>query len=248
MGSIFKESEMITNTELQNHFDITADSIIEDIQNNKSSIDDAKHILTVKLDTMLKKQDALDEHIGDLYNMVFRLRHDLSNTESSYLDSFKINGPNSENTNDNNPLDKLDNIYSFIFDNSDGKHGTGKFYRLDANVKYEDNAHEDLTEKMLKIMTDPSVHVISLNVIMTEYNSPNNDEYFWDPLKQEYGRPTMNRAYNGFFYDDNVTGYITNPCLINKKPVKVLSLANPKRLDLETMKIITQCEPENAYK
>lgn len=58
----------------------------------------------------------------------------------------------------------------------------------------------------------------------------------------------MNRAYNGFFYDDNVTGYIINPCLINKKPVKVLSLANPKRLDLETMKIITQCEPENMYK
>ena len=97
-------------------------------------------------------------------------------------------------------------------------------------------------------MTDPSVHVISLDVIITEYNIPNNDEYFGDPLKQEYGRPTMNRAYNGFFYDDNVTGYITNPCLINKKPVKVLSLANPKRLDLETMKIITQCEPENAYK
>lgn len=248
MGSIFKESKMITNRELKNHFDITADSIIEDIQNNKSNIDDAKHILTVKLDTMLKKQDALDEHIGDLYNMIFRLRHDLSNTESSYLDSFKINGPNSESTNDNNPLDKLDNIYSFIFDNSDGKHGTGKFYRIDANVKYEDNAHEDLTEQMLKTMTGPSVQLISLNVIMTEYNSPNNDEYFWDPLKQEYGRPTMNRAYNGFFYDDNVTGYITNPCLINKKPVKVLSLANPKRLDLETMKIITQCEPENAYK
>lgn len=230
---------MITNTELQNHFDITADSIIEDIQNNKSNIDDAKHILTVKLDTMLNKQDELDERIGDLYNMVFRLRHDLSNTESSYLDSFK---------NDNNPLDKLDNIYSFIFDNSDGKHGVGKFYRIDANVKYEDNAHDDLTEQMLKTMTDPSVQLISLNVIMTEYNSPNNDEYFWDPLKQEYGRPTMNRAYNGFFYDDNVTGYITNPCLINKKPVKVLSLANPKRLDLETMKIITQCEPENMYK
>ena len=239
---------MITNTELQNHFDITADSIIEDIQNNKSNIDDAKHILTAKLDTMLKKQDELDERFGDLYNMVFRLRHDLSNTESSYLDSFKINGPNSENTNDNNPLDKLDNIYSFIFDNSDGKHGTGKFYRIDANVKYEDNAHEDLTEQMLKTMTDPSVHAISLDVIITEYNSPNNDEYFWDPLKQEYGRPAMNRAYNGFFYDDNVTGYITNPCLINKKPVKVLSLANPKRLDLETMKIITQCEPENTYK
>lgn len=248
MGSIFKESEMITNTELQNHFDITADSIIEDIQNNKSNIDDAKHILTVKLDTMLKKQDALDERFGDLYNMMFRLRHDLSNTESSYLDSFKINDPNSESMNDNNPLDKLDNIYSFIFDNSDGKHGKGKFYRIDANVKYEDNAHEDLTEKMLKTMADPSVHVISLDAIMTEYNSPNNDRYFWDPLKQEYGRPTMNRAYNGFFYDDNVTGYITNPCFINKKPVKVISLANPKCLDLETMKIITQCEPENAYK
>lgn len=230
---------MITNRELKNHFDITADSIIEDIQNNKSNIDDAKHILTAKLDTMLKKQDELDERMGDLYNMMFRLRHDLSNTESSYLDSFK---------NDNNPLDKLDNIYSFIFDNSDGKHGVGKFYRIDANVKYEDNAHEDLTEQMLKTMTDPSVHVISLDAIMTEYNSPNNDKYFWDPLKQDYGRPTMNRAYNGFFYDDNVTGYITNPCLINKKPVKVLSLANPKRLDLETMKIITQCEPENAYK
>lgn len=169
-------------------------------------------------------------------------------TEASYLDSFKINDPNSESTNDNNPLDKLDNIYSFIFDNSDGKHGKGKFYRIDANVKYEDNTHEDFTEKMLKIMTDPSVQLISLNVIMTEYNSPNNDEYFWDPLKQEYGRPTMNRAYNGFFYDDNVTGYITNPCFINKKPVKVISLANPKRLDLETMKIITQCEPENTYK
>lgn len=248
MGSIFKESKMITNTELQNHFDITADSIIEAIQNNKSNIDDAKHILTAKLDTMLKKQDELDERMGDLYNMVFRLRHDLSNTESSYLDSFKINGPNSENTNDNNPLDKLDNIYSLIFDNSDRKHGVGKFYRIDANVKYEDNAHEDLTEQMLKTMTDPSVHVISLDAIMTEYNSPNNDEYFWDPLKQEYGRPTMNRTYNGFFYDDNVTGYIINPCLINKKPVKVLSLANPKRLDLETMKIITQCEPENMYK
>ena len=124
----------------------------------------------------------------------------------------------------------------------------GKFYRIDANVKYEDNAHEDLTEQMLKTMTDPSVHIISLDAIMTEYNSPNNDRYFWDPLKQEYGRPTMNRAYNGFFYDDNVTGYITNPCFINKKPVKVISLANPKRLDLETMKIITQCEPENAYK
>lgn len=231
---------MITNTELQNHFDITADSIIEDIQNNKSNIDDAKHILTLKLDTMLKKQDALDERIGDLYNMVFRLRHDLSNTESSYLDSFK---------NDNNPLDKLDNIYSFIFDNSDGKHGVGKFYRIDANVKYEDNAHEDFADKKLqKMMTDPSVQLISLNAIITEYNSPNNDEYFWDPLKQEYGRPTMNRAYNGFFYDNNVTGYITNPCLINKKPIKVLSLANPKRLDLETMKIITQCEPENTYK
>lgn len=244
MGSIFKESKMITNTELQNHFDITADSIIEDIKNNKSSIDDAKHILTVKLDTMLKKQDELDERIGDLYNMVFRLRHDLSNTESSYLDSFKINDPNSENTNDNNPLDKLDNIYSFIFDNSDGKHGKGKFYRIDANVKDGDYSDKKFTE----MCSNDRFVAIGLDAIITEYNSPNNDRYFWDPLKQEYGRPTMNRAYNGFFYDDNVTGYITNPCFINKKPVKVISLANPKRFDLETMKIITQCEPENAYK
>lgn len=60
MGSIFKESKMITNTELQNHFDIT---------------DDAKHILTVKLGTMLEKQDTLDERMGDLYNMVFRLHN-----------------------------------------------------------------------------------------------------------------------------------------------------------------------------
>lgn len=240
---------MITNTELQNHFDITADSIIEDIQNNKSNIDDAKHILTLKLDTMLANQSALDERISDLYNMVFRLHNKLSNTESSYLDSFKSNNLNSDSTNDNNPLDKLDNIYSFIFDNSDGKHGIGKFYRIDANVKDEDNAVKDFADKkLLKMMADPSVQLISLNAIMTEYNSPNNDEHFWDPLKQEYGRPTMNRAYNGFFYDDNVTGYITNPCLINKKPVKVLSLANPKRLDLETMKIITQCEPEITYK
>ena len=51
---------MITNTELQNHFDIT---------------DDAKHILTVKLGTMLEKQDTLDERMGDLYNMVFRLHN-----------------------------------------------------------------------------------------------------------------------------------------------------------------------------
>lgn len=245
MGSIFKESKMITNRELKNHFDITADSIIEDIQNNKSSIDDAKHILTVKLDTMLKKQDALDEHIGDLYNMIFRLRHDLSNTESSYLDSFKINDPNSESTNDNNPLDKLDNIYSFIFDNSDGKHGTGKFYRIDANV-ITDREYTD--KAVLRTLTDDHFVGMTFDAIVTKYNSPNNDEYYWDQLKQEYGRPTMNRAYNGFFYDDNVTGYITNPCLINKKPVKVLSLANPKRLDLETMKIITQCEPENMYK
>lgn len=245
MGSIFKESEMITNTELQNHFDITADSIIEDIQNNKSNIDDAKHILTVKLDTMLKKQDALDERFGDLYNMMFRLRHDLSNTESSYLDSFKINDPNSESMNDNNPLDKLDNIYSFIFDNSDGKHGKGKFYRIDANVK--DGDYSD--KKFTGMWSNDRFVAIGLDAIMTEYNKPNVRTCSFDPSGQLFKRLEAQSAYyNGFFYDSSVTDYITNSCFINKRPIKVISLANPKRLDLETMKIITQCEPENAYK